>query len=154
MENNRTQMQSLKPSWQNSEIKSLSMALTAVYKTQTTFKEPLELEDRLAGWKFVLEEDYSVEQILWALKRFMKLSPNMPVPADMVKILNPAPPRVTEAQYIQAQKWQERNGYPMFSDAKDIISTYEKQDIIDRGAHQEVSEEIRLLAGNSVKRLS
>jgi len=147
-------MKNSQDSWNALEIKNLAMALTFAYKAQNTYKEPLDLEDRIEGWKFILEDEYSIEQVLWALKKFLKNNPTMPVPADMIAILNPPKPRITEAQYVQAQKWQERNGYPVFSEAKDIIEAYNAQEQELREAYDTASEVIKNLSANSVKSIS
>ena len=140
--------------WQLYEIEKLSIALSITYKTQTTYKEALDLKDRVAGWKFVLEEEFNLAQVLFALKEFMKISQNMPVPADIVKILKPAPHLISESEYVQACKWQENNGYPMFSDAKDIKDAYKKQNEHKREKIISQNKKIQELACDVSKQLT
>jgi hypothetical protein len=123
------------------------------YKTQNTFKEPLEIEARVAGWKFIMEGDYSMDQVLYGLREFLKINPVMPVPANIIAILNPPKPRITEAAFIAAQKWQERNDYPIFSDAKDIIEAYHAQEREGRESYENTNEELKSIAGNTFKRI-
>lgn len=94
-----------------------------------------------------------MDQVLYGLKKFMKTARDMPVPADINNILNPAKPKITEAQYIQACKSQERNGFPMFSDAKLIKEEYEAQEKGARENHDIQCRKIKHLANNSVKRI-
>ena len=150
---NKTPKTNSETTWQQSHIEQLSKALTFAYKTQNTYKEPLDLADRVEGWRFVLEE-YNMDQVLYGIKEHMKRSPNMPVPADINLILNPVKPRVTEAQFVQAQKWQAANGYPIFSDAKDVIDEYKAQDTAERDKHVSDSKKIQSLVSNSVKRIT
>lgn len=123
------------------------------YKTQNTFKEPLEIEDRVAGWKFVLQGKYTMAQVLHGLRLFMEINPSMPVPANVNAILNPAKPRISEAAFVEAQKWQERNGFPMFSDALDVIEAYRVQEADARENHTVKCDKILQIAGSAVKRI-
>jgi len=149
-----TQTQSSQDSWQSEELKQLGMALTFAYKTQTTYKEALDLDIRLSGWRFVLEEDYSVEQVLYGLKQYMKTNKNMPVPADINNILNPEPPKITTAQYVSAQKWQERNqDWSEFTDAAETIVNYNKQENEAQDNFQIECTKIAQIVKNSVKRI-
>lgn len=70
-------------------MEEISKALTFCYKTQKTFNEELDLKNRVLGWKFILEDDYTVEQVLIGLKKYMKNNSTMPAPADIVSILKP-----------------------------------------------------------------
>jgi len=131
--------------WRDDELSELGKALTFAYKTQNNYKEPLDLKDRVLGWKFVLEEDYTVTQVLSAIKQHMKTSPVMPVPADIGAILSPPEPKITEAQFVEAQKWQERNGWPFLSEAAQTIEKYKKQRSEDYKDYQTEFEKIEEL---------
>ncbi len=122
-----TQKTNCRNSWDDSEIDELAKALVVAYKTQNTFGVPLDISDRVAGWRFVLEGKYSVGAVLAGLSDYMENNSSMPVPADINKILSPPPVRITESEFVAAQKWQEQNYYPMFSEAKDTIDAYKKQ---------------------------
>lgn len=129
--------------------------MTFCYKTQRTFAEKLELQDRVRGWKFLLEENFSVDQVLGAMKKFMQTSGIMPMPADIVAILRPASPRITEAQYVQACKAQERNGFPAFSYEDAIIREYRKQneeDFVQQNREQIPDSRIAGIISKSVTR--
>lgn len=141
-------------SWQTTEIASLAKAIAFCYRNQNTYKEPLDLDVRVAGWRFVLEEEFSVEQVLYGLREFMKKSTDMAVAANIYKILNPEPPKVTEAQFVQAQRWQERNGYPIFSDALTTIAKYHEQNKQAQKGFESECKRIDGLVNNSVKRIS
>jgi len=149
----QTQTQNLQDSWTGEQINQLGKALTFSYKMQNTYKEPLDLEDRLAGWKFVLEEDYTMEQVLYGLKKFLKDSEDMPVPSNINNILNPPKPLVTTAQFIAARDNQARNGYPAFSTDDMIIREYEAQEADKQEEHKFESNELTELAGKAVKRI-
>jgi len=147
------QTKSLPDSWTAEQTKQLGMALTFAYKTQTTYKEPLDLDDRVAGWKFVLEEDYTVEQVLYGIKKYMKANTAMPVPADIYTILNPAEPRVTEAEYVNACKEHASGGYQAFSAASMVIADYKKQNEEEKETFKIECNKIQEIVSGSVKRI-
>lgn len=68
-----------------------------------------------------------MQQVIYALDKFTDENNSIPAPADINAILNPRPPKISTAEYVQAQRWQERNGYPMFSEARSTIEAYEEQ---------------------------
>lgn len=148
------QMQNCKNSWNNTDIENLAKMLTMTYKGQNTYKEPLDIADRVLFWRFVLEEKYTMDQVFYAVKEFVKNNSNMPVPADINNILNPPKPEISQAEYIAAKDWQKRNGYPMFSDALDTIQAYEKQEQGKREDYKSKNEEINAIAKQTARRLS
>ena len=62
-----------------------------------------------------------------ALDEYTDRKNDIPAPADVIEILAPPTPRITEAEYIAALRYQERNGYPQFSPEKFIIDDYKAQ---------------------------
>ena len=105
-------------------------------------------------FKMKLNGRFSAEQVLYAIDKYTDLKNDIPAPADLIAILNPIKPRVTEAQFVQAQKWQAANGYPIFSDAKDVIEEYHQQDAQEREQFVSQSNEIKALVSGSVKRIT
>ena len=140
--------------WQEADINDLAKALTITYKGQNTYKEPLEIQDRLDFWKFVLESKYTVKQVLHGLKIFLERDKNMPVPADINNILDPPPVLISDAEYVAAQKWQERNNFPMMSDAKDTIEDYLAQGQESRDAHHRTSQEVNEIGSSQLGRIT
>lgn len=117
----------MQTSWTDDETQALGKALTFAYKAQNTYKEELDLKDRVRAWKFILGE-YPMNVILAGLKEFLRENDEMPVPANIKKIIDPKPKEISTAEYVQACKWQEANGFPMFSEAKDTIDKFKKQE--------------------------
>ena len=74
---------------------------------------------------------------------------------NIVNILEPEEPKVTEAQFVEAQKWQERNkNWSEFTDAADTIKRYRKQNDEARQNHTIQCEKIKEIAAASVKRIN
>lgn len=114
-------------SWTEQEVDTLAKALVLAYKTQTTYKEPLDLKDRVLGWRMVLGDKLTMEQVLTGIAKHMERSTDMPVPAHINNIMNPEQKEITTAQYINAKEQWKINGYSPFCNHKDVVKAYEKQ---------------------------
>lgn len=119
-------------------------ALTVIIKGQNNYGKTYNIEELFLYFKMKLEKRYTVEQVIYALDIYTDENNSIPAPADIHTILNPRPPEITTSEYVQAQRWQERNGYPMFSAARETIEKYEKQQRDKQDAHQK--EENTILA--------
>lgn len=82
----------------------------------------------MRGWELKFAGRYSVEQILYALDLYSDKHDDFPSPANIVSILEPEEPRVTEAQFIEAQAWQKRNkNWDQYTQAAETIRDYRRQ---------------------------
>lgn len=138
--------------WQKSDLEMLAKALTFAYKNQKTYSQPLDIEGRILGWKFILEDKYPMETVLSALKRYMTEKSDMPVPADIEAILNPPKPKISQAEFIHAKDQWAKEGYPSYSYYAMIVKDYEKENADERNAPAPI-EDSRILGivQNSVK---
>jgi len=87
----------------------------------------------MQAWEYKLAGRFSIEQIIYALDKYTDKHEDFPTPKNIIEILNPEAPRISEAEFVAAQKWQERNAFPVFSDAKDVIDKYNEQEHKKRG---------------------
>lgn len=133
-------MMSLETFWQEDEIKQLSMALTFAYKNSDTYGQPLELQSRVDAFKFCLEGEYDVEDILGAIKQHMKKSSEMVKPSHVNLILSPVKPEITQTEFIHAQKQWERDGFKAFCPHKEVIDAYRKQEEDVREEHAQITD--------------
>jgi len=133
--------------WKDSEVEELIKILAIIIDGQKAYGKQYSLKDVLAYYRYKLEQQhgFTVKQVLFAIEQYTDKIDDVPVPADIIKILNPQPPRISEAQYVQAQKWQERNGYPMVSDALIVIEKYQEQQKNDEIKYQNEIETIQKL---------
>ena len=115
-----------KTCWTDSEMKTLIQTMTVYFSDLNTYGQTINLGMIFKKYKMFFEDKYSIDQIIFAMHRHCEQSPDFPKVCHIEAILNPKPPRVTEAQYVQAQRWQERNGFPMVSDAQMTIERYEQ----------------------------
>jgi hypothetical protein len=130
------------------------MALTACYKGQNTYKEPLEIKDRIIFWRFVLEKTHPMSHVLYAIKQFVLRNTNMPVPADINNILDPVRPEITQTEFIYAQKQWALENYSPFSKHCDIVKAYEQQTAKKHEGKKFENEEINKIVQQSIKRIT
>lgn len=136
------------------EKKQISLALSFLAENQKIYGKDINIEMLVAGFEFAMADDFEVVQILHGMKIYMKTKSDMPAPADIINILKPQEARITEAEYVNAVKYQERhNWHDMFSDAQMVIDKYREQEKQDRGEKKKYNDEILKIAGNAVKRI-
>ena len=119
---------------------------------QKAYGKNVELQPLFAYFKLKLESRFSVDQVIYALNKYTDSKNDIPAPADIINILNPPKPRISEAQFVEAQKWQEKNGWPMFSDAQETIDLYRQQEKDARDSHKTEVQRIEQ-AGSGFKQI-
>jgi len=109
----------------------------------------------MQGWEIKFAGRFTIEQILYALDVYTDKHDDFPSPANLIEILQPEEPKVSEAQFIAAQKWQERNNdWSAYTDAAETISRYRRQNEEKREVYQITCEKVAQLAASSVKRIN
>jgi hypothetical protein len=135
--------------WNNEDKKLLVSVVAPLIEMQKAYGKVMDMKLVLKGWEALLADKYTVNQVIFALKEYALKKDDFPSPANINLILNPKKPKITQAEYIAAQKYQERNNYPQFSQQRDIIKEYEKQ---EGSAREDVSP--IMLEALSVKRIT
>lgn len=107
----------------------------------------------MQGWEWKLAGKFSVEEILWALDKYSDTRDDFPSPSNLIGILRPEEPKVTQAEYIQACKELEQNGYNQFSDAYDVKKLFESQQREERECFETQDEEIKAIAARTANAL-
>lgn len=113
--------------WDASDLENITKALSVLVKGQNAYGKQHNLTDILAYMRFKLERKFSAERVLWAIDQYTDRNDDIPTPSAINNILDPEPARITEAEFVAAQKWQENNGYPRFSPAYQTILNYNRQ---------------------------
>lgn len=132
--------------WSNPQKQDLTKALSVISAAQKSFGRDVNVRDMLAYYEMKLSGRFSVEQVLYALGIYTDRKNDIPAPADIIDILNPEPPLISQAEYVAALKYQERNGYPPYSAEKFLIQNYESQQGRIRADHDLRKQEIAALA--------
>lgn len=141
-------------SWTSMQIAELSKALAVTCIGQNAYGSESQFAARMDFWIQKLEDRFTVDQVLWALDRYTDRRQTVPVPADIINILDPEKPRITQAEFIHAKKQWEQNGYHTFGCKYfDIVKDYEAQESEGR-EKVEYPEELLKIAGSAVKKIS
>lgn len=120
---------------------------------QKAYGRTLDVKLVMSGWEMVLADKYNADQVCYALKEYALGKEDFPTPASINNILNPAKPKITQAEYVAAREWQKTNNrYDKFTDAYDIIKGFEKQESQEREDYT-VNQSMFDVARNSIKRI-
>jgi hypothetical protein len=108
----------------------------------------------MQGWQGLMADRFSGEQVCYALRKYAtEVGDDFPSPKNLIDILNPEEPRVTDTEYNQAVRYQERHNWPMMSEAQDVIDLYRKQNFEKREVFKIENEQVRAIAASSIKRI-
>jgi hypothetical protein len=140
-------------SWQTSDLENLAKTLTVIADGQKAYGKEINVKHIFEYFKFKLEGRFSVDQIVFAIQKYTDAKNDIPAPADIIKILNPEAPKVTEAQYYQACREYERSGFNEFTDAYETKKLYEQQANQARENFTLENAQIQSLVIGSVKRI-
>lgn len=146
--------------WTDDEKRRLATVAYALMATQK-YTQGQDKKVVMRGWEMKLAGKFTIDQIIYALDKYTDRNDDFPSPADIIKILNPATPRITESQYIQACKAIEAAGYyDNYGHNEQIKKDYENQNAEDFEHHeinkrriQEVAERDRLRHMGTTRRI-
>ena len=127
--------------------------LSVIIKGQKAYGKDHSITDTFAYFKYKLEKQYSVEQVVYALDKYTDIKNDIPAPSDIKNILNPKEPEISATEFNHAHKQWAAKGFPEFCDYKDIVKKYEAQKEQGRDEFKIENKEILALAGNAMKRI-
>jgi len=140
--------------WTQEEKDQLVMYLTLAMKGQKTYSKE-ELTDKLAWYKMKLEGRYTMAQIIYAMDIFTDSNNQVPVPSDIINILNPVKPKITQTEYITAKENWAREGYKSHCYYLGVMREFEAQEGEQRNEAQPITDEkVLSLVNNSIKRIN
>lgn len=93
-------------------------------------KDPVKICKSLQLW---LAKDLTAEQVAYAVDRLSRKSTRVPLPSEIIKFCSPDPEPITNAEYIQACRSYERNGYNAHGPDKHLMDLY-----IEQKNHREI----------------
>ena len=126
--------------WTQSEAAQIIKMLSVLINGQKAYGKDYSVKDTFAYYELKLQGKFSAEQILYALDKYTDTHNDIPAPSDIINMLKPQEPRVTEAQYVNACKEQERDGFPQFSVAYMTIADYKKQNYEEKETYEMITE--------------
>lgn len=140
-------------SWTTSDLEDIAKVLAVISRGQKAYGKEFNVKDTLDYFRFKLEGKFSAKQVVYAIGVYTDTRDDLPTPADLVNILQPEKPRITEAEYVHACKQHALEGYPSHGYYKYIIKDYEKQQEMVRADNEVTDEKLLEVAGNAVRRI-
>jgi hypothetical protein len=145
----------MQESWKSTEIEGLSKALAVVCIVQNAYGTESQFAARLDFWIMKLEKKYTVNQVIHALDIYTDRHSDVPTPSDIINILNPEKPKITQTEYIaNKEKWA-KEGYKSHCYYLGIMREFEAQEEQQRNEAKPITDETLLkLAHDSVKKIN
>lgn len=126
--------------WNNEDKKALATVVVPLIEMQKAYGRKLDMKIILRGWQSLLEDKYTVDQVVRALKQYALERDDFPSPSNIHQILKVKEPRVTYAEYKAALESQRRNGdFSEFSYEASIIHDYNNQEKDSIDKHNELA---------------
>lgn len=118
--------------WKPEEKKSLAIVIGQAFDMQKQFgKTTGQLENIVNGFCWIMEP-YPVEIVMRAFAQYIRERSDMPTPSDLVKIIDPQPPKpiYDKSLYITLKKiFDEQGPFGLQTDEIEYIKCYEEQAI-------------------------
>lgn len=87
-----------------------------------------DLDVYLNKYRLYFDGKYSVSAIVEAIHKHCERKNHIPKVADLIAILNPEKPKITQAEFIHAKKQWELEGYKPFSYYGQTVKEFEAQE--------------------------
>lgn len=119
--------------WNPSEQEEIIKLLTIIIDGQKAYGKDASIKDVYAYMKYKLDGKYSADMVCAAIDAYTDLHNDIPAPADLIKIINPPAPKITQSEYNKAYDQWKAAGFPQFDYYGGIVKDYERQQADDRG---------------------
>lgn len=116
--------------WTNSEKTELAKLLAIMSVIQKSYGREIDIKMTINAWEYVIGE-YRASQVLAATEAYMKKSNDIPSPADLIKIIEPPPAKITYAEYKHALERHAAGGYNPNGKWYGTIQDYENQKLAE-----------------------
>lgn len=127
-ENEIQENNSSKSGWDLEDKKKIAAIVYPLIEMQKNYGKQIDAKLLMQGWELVLSDKYNGDQICYAVREYaLRVGDDMPSPKNINDILDPPEKKISFAEYREAVKEQERNNWPMMSDAQGIIDLYRQQ---------------------------
>ncbi len=95
--------------WNMPEKALLAEELCFAAAVQTAYGQAPDIKILVESYARFLADNYTAEQVILAVRKFVPNHNRMPTPSDLVAIINPPAPKVTYAEYSHAIKLRDRD---------------------------------------------
>lgn len=138
--------------WTQEEKQEIVKAFTVMATIQKNYGKEIDIKATLQAWEYILGE-YPADKVLAAMNRYMRKSSDIPAPADLIAIIDPPKPKITQAEFIHAKEQHKLEGYPTHGYYGGIIRAYEAQEADERSPEPLTSLEGKKLIHEAMKRV-
>lgn len=117
--------------WCKEEKILINQAVTVLADMQKNYGKQINLKSMLKGWELILADKMTGQEVVQAVKKYMEKKSDIPAPADILEIHQPAEKKITYAEYTRAKDEWAKNGYPKFDYYGNIVREYESENTED-----------------------
>lgn len=137
--------------WSLEDKREITKVFAVLATIQKTYGKEIHVKEVLQAWEFVLSEKYTAGQVIAAMRAYMERSSDMPTPADLIAVIDPPKPKITQAEFIHAKEQHKLEGYPSHGYYGYIIRDYEKQESEYREPARELTHEGKKLLHDALQ---
>jgi hypothetical protein len=134
-------------------MEKLTKILTIISDGQKTFGKEINVRDIFNYYRLKMEDRFSVEQVIKALKEYTDKKNDIPAPADLINIIDPPKRKITYQEYCQACEQHRLEGYPQFGYYKQIINEYTGEEETPKETFKLENDKVKYLIDNYVNRI-
>jgi hypothetical protein len=145
--------------WSIDDKRKIVEAYTVLTYSLKSYGED-NVKERLRAWEAIMSDEYTADQVCAAMVAYAKKATDIPTPADLIKIINPPPAKITYAEYQYAIEQHKAEGYPMFGYFGGVIKDYEAQqrmenetpsyyEILERRENAKVTGGLKAIGGKN-----
>lgn len=140
-------------SWTNDEKAEILKVFTIMATIQKNYGREIDVRPTLQAWEFLMG-DFSAAQVVSAMTEYMRKSSDMPAPADIIALMKPEAPRISQAEFIHAKEQWKLEGYPSYSYYAMIVKDYERENAESRNDPKPIEDKrVLSIVQSAVKRI-
>lgn len=117
--------------WTTEDKKQIMQVLRTVCEMQNNYGKQVNPENMLKGYQLVLEKHLTASEVIQGIGMFLERNRDLPAPADINNIMNPAPEPLSPARYQQAITRLNRNGFDYYdgrNEDKEYVAAFEARE--------------------------
>lgn len=128
--------------WSASDQEKIVKTLSIIINGQKAYGKDVSIEDTFAFYQLKLDGRFPADAVINALGAYTDRSNDIPAPADLISLMAPQTPRITQTEFIHAKEQHKLEGYPEFGYYGQIIKQYERENAEDRAPAPEIHPQL------------
>ena len=143
-------------SWTSTEIGEFTKEFAKICIGQNAYGTESQFALKVEYWLSKIQRHgYTINQVLHALEVYTDRNDGIPTPSDIINILSPVKPKITQTEYITAKENWAREGYKSHCYYLGVMREFEAQEGEQRNESQPITDEkVLSLGNNSIKRIN